>query len=153
ITAATSAMNGQPPNDLLDQRDRLLSRLSELVNVSVVDGDDGAVNVFIGSGQTLVLGTVASSLTAAPSATDASWLGVRFRDAGGEQVISSAITGGELGGLLEAHAGLLEGVRQQLGLTVTALAQAANAQQAAGFDLDGAFGQALFSIAAPRVSA
>jgi flagellar hook-associated protein 1 FlgK len=153
ITAATSAMGGQPPNDLLDERDRLLTRLSEFVNVSVVDADDGAVNVFIGSGQTLVLGSIASSLSAAPAAGDASWLEVRFRDGGGEQVINSAITGGELGGLLEAHAGLLEGVRQQLGLTATALAVAANEQQAAGFDLDGAFGAALFSVAAPRASA
>ncbi|HET8754998.1 MAG TPA: flagellar hook-associated protein FlgK [Solirubrobacteraceae bacterium] len=153
ITTATSAMNGQPPNDLLDERDRLLTRLSELVNVSVVDAGDGAVNVFIGSGQTLVLGSLASSLTAAPAAADASWLEIRFRDGGGEQVINSAITGGELGGLLEAHAGLLEGVRQQLGLTATALAAAVNAQQGAGFDLDGQFGAALFSVASPRVTA
>lgn len=153
ITAATSAMNGQPPNDLLDERDRLLGRLSQLVNVSVVDGSDGAVNVFIGSGQTLVLGSVASSLVATPSATDASWIDVRFRDGSGDQVITSAITGGEIGGLLESRAALLEGVRQQLGLTATALAYAANEQQAAGFDLGGQFGQALFSLAAPNVGA
>lgn len=153
ITSATSAMGGQPPNDLLDERDRLLTRLSELVNVSVVDADDGAVNVFIGSGQTLVLGSLASSLTAVPAAADASWLEIRFRDGATEQVINSSITGGELGGLLEAHAGLLEGVRQQLGLTATALAEAANAQQAAGFDLDGRFGAALFTVTGPRIAA
>jgi flagellar hook-associated protein 1 FlgK len=44
-------------------------------------------------------------------------------------------------------------VRQQLGLTATALAIAANDQQAAGFDLAGQFGQALFSIADPQVTA
>lgn len=153
ITAATSALNGQPPNDLLDERDRMLARLSELVNVSVVDGADGAVNVFIGSGQTLVLGNLASTLTTTPATGDASWLDIRFRDAGGDQVITSAITGGELGGLLAARSGLIEGVRQQLGLTATALAFAANGQQAAGFDLGGQFGQALFSLADPRVTA
>lgn len=153
ITAVSSALGGQPPNDLLDERDRLLGRLSELVNVSVVDGADGAVNVFIGSGQTLVLGNVASTLATTPAAGDASWLDIRFRDAGGDQVITSAITGGELGGLLAARSGLIEGVRQQLGLTATALAFAANGQQAAGFDLGGQFGQALFSLADPRVTA
>lgn len=153
ITAVSSALGGQPPNDLLDERDRLLGRLSELVNVSVVDGADGAVNVFIGSGQTLVLGNVASTLATTPAAGDASWLDIRFRDAGGDQVITPAITGGELGGLLAARSGLIEGVRQQLGLTATALAFAANGQQAAGFDLGGQFGQALFSLADPRVTA
>jgi flagellar hook-associated protein 1 FlgK len=153
ITAVSSALGGQPPNDLLDERDRLLGRLSELVNVSVVDGADGAVNVFIGSGQTLVLGNVASTLATTPAAGDASWLDIRFRDAGGDQVITSAITGGELGGLLAARSGLIEGVRQQLGLTATALAFAANGQQAAGFDLGGQFGQALFSLGDPRVTA
>lgn len=153
ITAASSALGGQPPNDLLDERDRMLTRLSELVNVSVVDGVDGAVNVFIGSGQTLVLGSQASTLTATPAADDASWLDIRFRDGGADQVITATLTGGELGGLLQARAGLLEGVRQELGLTATALAHAANGQQAAGFDLGGQFGQALFAIAAPRVTA
>lgn len=153
ITAVSSALGGQPPNDLLDERDRLLGRLSELVNVSVVDGADGAVNVFIGSGQTLVLGNVASTLATTPATDDASWLDIRFRDAGGDQVITSTITGGELGGLLAARSGLIEGVRQQLGLTATALAFAANDQQAAGFDLGGQFGQALFSLADPRVTA
>jgi len=153
ITTASSALNGQPPNDLLDERDRLLARLSELVNVSVVDGADGAVNVFIGSGQTLVLGGIASTLATTPSADDASWLDIRFRDGASDQVITSVLTGGELGGLLEARAGLLQGVRQQLGLTATALARAANDQQAAGFDLGGQFGQALFAIADPRVTA
>jgi len=123
------------------------------VNVSVVEAGDGELNVFIGSGQTLVLGRLASSLAVTPATDDATWLDIRIRDGGTDQAITSAITGGQLGGLLEVRAGLLQGARQQLGLTAMALAHAANAQQAAGFDLRGQFGQALFSIADPRVVA
>ena len=51
ITASTGMANGMQPNDLLDQRDQLIKSLSELTNVTTVMQDNGAVNVFIGSGQ------------------------------------------------------------------------------------------------------
>jgi len=64
VTAGVSA-DRPPPSDLLDQRDRLLERLSELVKVETATQNDGTLSVFIGSGQTLVLGTRASSLSVA----------------------------------------------------------------------------------------
>ncbi|MDH3429318.1 MAG: flagellar hook-associated protein FlgK, partial [Gammaproteobacteria bacterium] len=47
---------GALPNDLLDRRDALVLELSGLVSVSTIMQDDGAMNVFVGSGQSLVLG-------------------------------------------------------------------------------------------------
>ena len=55
--------SGQPPNDLLDQRDALIDELSGKVGVSVVAEGDATLNVFIGNGQPLVLGTQASQIT------------------------------------------------------------------------------------------
>ena len=55
IVVGTAQAGGQPPNDLIDQRDQLLSNLSQLVGVTTnVDGT-GALNVFVGNGQPLVL--------------------------------------------------------------------------------------------------
>ena len=51
---------GQPPNDLLDQRDRLIDELASKVSVTTVADGDRTLNVFIGNGQPLVLGTTAS---------------------------------------------------------------------------------------------
>ncbi|HTE41097.1 MAG TPA: flagellar hook-associated protein FlgK, partial [Steroidobacteraceae bacterium] len=45
---------GQPPNDLLDQRDNLIDELSTHVSVSVAKQDNGQVLVSIGNGQSLV---------------------------------------------------------------------------------------------------
>ncbi|MFX5839399.1 hypothetical protein ABTE60_19005, partial [Acinetobacter baumannii] len=45
-----------PANDLLDSRDQAILELNKLVKVSTVTQADGAVNIFIGSGQSLVLG-------------------------------------------------------------------------------------------------
>src|SRR5690242_9228382 len=53
----SQATDTQPPNDLLDKRDQLLADLNKLVRTSVVKDARGAVNVFIGNGQSLVLGT------------------------------------------------------------------------------------------------
>jgi flagellar hook-associated protein 1 FlgK len=153
IVTAGSTMNGQPPNDLLDERDRLVRRLAELVNVTTVPGDDGAVNVFIGSGQALVLGPVATTLAVGSSDLDRSRQEILLRTAGLDQVITPTITGGEIGGLLQARGELLDLGRQQLGLAATGLAFAVNDQQARGLDLQGEFGRALFSLVAPRVLA
>ena len=47
---------GQPVNDLLDQRDQLVSELNKLIKVSTSTNADGTYNVYIGSGQQLVVG-------------------------------------------------------------------------------------------------
>jgi flagellar hook-associated protein 1 FlgK len=62
IAQARGAAGGQPPNDLLDQRDQLIQELAGKVGISTVEADDGAINVFTGSGQALVLGQQAGLL-------------------------------------------------------------------------------------------
>ena len=61
--AAAIQQSGQPPNDLLDQRDALIDELSGKVSVTVVAEGDATLNVFIGNGQPLVLGNQASQVT------------------------------------------------------------------------------------------
>ena len=54
--------SGQAPNDLLDQRDQALATLSQKLQISTVQADDGSVSVFIAGGQRLVLGAQAQTL-------------------------------------------------------------------------------------------
>ncbi len=59
------AQTGASPNDLLDRRDQLVSRLNEIVGVSTSDRPDGTVQVALaGSGILLVDGTTTAQLTA-----------------------------------------------------------------------------------------
>ena len=46
--------SGHTPNDLLDQRDQLINQLSQQVQVTRLEQDDGSLNVFIGGGQSLL---------------------------------------------------------------------------------------------------
>jgi len=142
---------GSPPNDLLDARDRLILDLSEQVSVSTTIQDDGAMNVFIGSGQTLVTGGTARQLTLAGSEYDATRLTVAYQGAAGDTPLDTNSTGGSLGGLLEFRSNILDPARQSLGQTAVAFAASMNEQHASGMDLRGNLGGDLFSVAPPSV--
>jgi len=51
IVVGTAQDGGQAPNELIDQRDQLVSNLSQLVGVSTTTDSNGALNVFVGNGQ------------------------------------------------------------------------------------------------------
>src|SRR6056297_33710 len=70
VSQALAASQGQPPNDLLDQRDQLVRELAQRIDVSVVDASGGAINVMIGNGQPLVVGGSSQPLQTGASATD-----------------------------------------------------------------------------------
>jgi len=152
IETARGTYSGQPPNDLLDQRDGLIGRLSELVNVSTVTDSDGSINVFIGNGQTLVLRDFAAQLDTTPDPLDASQLEVVYQGGGTRQIVTDFLTGGEVGGLLGVRGEVIDASRRELGLVATSLAYAVNEQQAAGLDLYGALGGDMFALAPPAVA-
>ena len=152
IVVATAQGNGQPPNDLLDQRDAVVQNLNKLANVTTTVDGNGALNVFIGTGQPLVLQGTVTPLTAIPNQFNASQLEVSTAN-NGNNTLSSTITGGDLGGLLAARTDAVNPTLNQLGQIAVGLAQSANAQQNAGLDLTGNFGANLFTVAAPAVTA
>src|SRR3989338_2582026 len=66
IISASATNNGAQPNDLLDERDRLIRQLSEKVSVTAVQQHDGAMNIFVGNGQGLVVGSQTTRLEVRP---------------------------------------------------------------------------------------
>jgi flagellar hook-associated protein 1 FlgK len=143
---------GQVPNDLLDRRDELVRQLAEKVAVTTVPQDDGALNVFIGNGQTLVLGALATDLSVSRDAYDATRYEVAFTVGGTTTVISDALTGGTLGGALQFRNEILDGAQNTLGRVAMALSSSMNDQHQLGMDLTGALGGDFFyDIAASSV--
>lgn len=149
IVSAQSSFSGQPPNDLLDKRDTILTQLSQYTNVTTTSDADGALNVFIGNGQALVLRNVSQTLTATPSSFDPSKLDISYSGSGGT-TITQLLSGGELGGLFQVRDQILDPTRNQLGLVAVGLATSVNAQQAAGLDLTGQLGSDFFSVSGPQ---
>jgi len=150
IVTGTAEGGGVAPNDLIDQRDALVSSLSQLVGVSTTADKSGALNVFVGNGQPLVLEGVTTTLTTVPNQFNASELEVSTAT-DGNNPISAVITSGDLGGLLAARNTAVNPAINQLGQIANALSASANAQQNSGFDLSGNTGANLFSVASPLV--
>jgi flagellar hook-associated protein 1 FlgK len=148
IVVGTAQDGGQPPNELLDQRDQLVSNLSQLVGVSTTTDPNGALNVFVGNGQPLVLQGQTTALTTVPNEFNASQLEISTSTSNGNS-ISSSITSGDLGGLLSARAQVINPALNQLGQVATAFSQTVNSQQAQGMDLSGKLGANIFSVGAP----
>lgn len=153
IQTGVARTGGQPPNDLLDQRDRLLDELSKKVAVNAVKQDGGAMNVFIGNGQPLVLGSVASELSTVQDQFDSTRLGLSMRTQGGDVDITRNISGGSLGGLLDFRREQLDPARNALGRISLALATVVNDQHVQGLDLSGNPGSAFFGVGAPETLA
>jgi flagellar hook-associated protein 1 FlgK len=152
ISQATAQSNGQPPNDLLDQRDQLLRTLGGAVGISSTINADGSANVFVGNGQALVLGNSANRLSVQADAYGQSQ-DIVLNTGSTKSVLTGQISGGTLGGLLDTQRELLGPAMNQLGQLAVSLASAVNAQHQQGMDQYGQMGGALFNIAPPLVSA
>lgn len=126
------------PNDLLDQRDEALRKLSELTSIQVVKQNDGNVNVFIGNGQPLVVGQKVSKFDVRDGGQIYLTNGVQTAD------VTEQISGGQLGGLLQFREDVLNPAMNELGRVAIVLADQFNQLQQQGLDMDGDYGQLLF---------
>jgi flagellar hook-associated protein 1 len=160
INAAST--QGQPPNQLLDQRDQAISSLSSLVGVQVVANSTGD-SVFMPNGQALVVGTTSYNLGTAPSLSNPSENSITYLGAAGTTPTAATTTyltdskmqnaGGTLGGLIQFRTQSLDPAEAQLGAIATSFAAQVNSQNELGLDLNGNAGAALFSVAPPAVIA
>lgn len=143
IMDAVGKTSGQQlPNELMDQRDLLLSKISEKMDISVVPQPDGSFSVFTQQGQPLVLGTNASSLSLQGASNDPSRLQIMLN---GEDITGN-LTGGEIYGNIRFRDEMLDPAQNQLGLLATGLAVEFNKVHQDGYDLNGDAGLAFFDL-------
>ncbi|MFP5463697.1 MAG: flagellar hook-associated protein FlgK [Gammaproteobacteria bacterium] len=153
INLRIAAAGTAPPNDLLDGRDRMIGELATKIAVQVVPLADGTVNVLIGTGQSVVTGTQAFTLTTGGGPYDPSRPEIYHTGSSGTGAISEQLTGGELGGLLDFRRQVLDPARASIGRVVTSVAVAGNAQHRLGLDAYGELGGDLWAdlSGAPQV--
>lgn len=149
---ARASGTGQPPNDLLDRRDALVSGISGLLQVTSRENPDGTVSLFGAGGHGLVVGGAVAQLGLQADPLDPASSRLVLRTPGSDIPLSSALMGGgELAGMLRFRDQDLVSARDALGQLAAALASAYNTQHAAGVDLLGAPGGDLFQAGAPVV--
>lgn len=156
IVRATAIAQGQPPNDLLDQRDNLIRDINKEIRVSVVPESNGSYNVFIGTGQPLVVGTQSYKfVTDDVSTEDPERITVSMQAPNGAsvEIPETLLQGGQLGGLLAFRRETLDVAQNALGKVALAIGMTFNNQHHMGLDLQGSFGLDFFEIPQPQVLA
>jgi flagellar hook-associated protein 1 len=142
---AIASSNGQKPNDLLDARDEAIRQLSTYIGVTVVPQDDNTLNLFVGSGQPLVVGSNANRLEAAKGVADPTRFEVEFVSGNSRQNVTSLLSGGELGGLIRYRAETLDTTLNSVGRLALAVTDQVNSQLGQGLDLKGQVGAKLYT--------
>lgn len=150
IIEQSISTTGNMPNDLMDQRDQLVSELSKQIKTTIVPQNQGTYNVFVGNGLPLVVGKDTYNLVTTTSPTDPSRIEVAYQSASKTTVLgASSLAGGAIGGLVQFRAESLDVVQNQIGQIAVALAGTFNAQHAQGLDRNGNPGGQLFNIPTP----
>ncbi len=147
LTQQIAQLNGQISNlqnvgenagSFIDQRTQAIDQLSSLVDVSVIPSDN-TLSLTTANGAPLVTAQLSFQLQ-----TQTTPSGLHDVYSQGAD-ISSQITSGQLGGTLQARDQQIPAIQTQLDTLAAGLANAVNAVQVAGFDLNGKAGTNLFT--------
>jgi flagellar hook-associated protein 1 FlgK len=142
IVYQRGASGGQPPNDLLDQRDTALADLAKLVDISTYTSDDGVINVFMGNGQNLVVGFGTQQIKVVGNVYDRNVQEVTYQ--GSDVPVTELLTGGKLGGLFNVRDDVVFSAGRELGRIGISIAETFNEQHRQGMDINGAIGLDFF---------
>jgi flagellar hook-associated protein 1 FlgK len=144
----SAASGGQPPNDLLDARQRAVDELAELTGAKVTATGSGDVLLSLPGGGGLVNGDRAASLTVSPDPANDGHLQVMLQPADGTppRPLSNTQIGGQIGGVLAARDGALKTAMDDLDQLAFELAGAMNTVHAAGVGADSSTGNNLFDV-------
>jgi len=148
---ARSASSGQKPNDLLDQRDKLLQNLSSLTSFTTVEATTGAITLYLGdtaSGQKLIGTEGAHQLGALKTGAR---LDIAF-DPNSNPSITTQIKSGTIAGLLDFRREATS-LLQNVDRLAVGFANSVNQQHMLGVDQDGNAGKEMFSAESLKAQA
>ena len=137
-----SQLSGQGQNvgTVQDQIGQDELNLSKLTSISITH-TEGVDSITTGNGTPLVLGTQSYALRTSPGSNGLD----QVLDASG-QTITSTLSGGDLGGTIEARDTAIPALLTQLDTLANQFATAINAAQATGYNQNGTAGAALFTV-------
>jgi flagellar hook-associated protein 1 len=130
---------GEDVNTLVDQRDQAISQLSELIDVSTVQSDNG-LTLTTSAGVPLVVGGQSYALSTQQDSS-----GVQHIFSLGTDV-TDKLTSGKIAGLLEARDQKIPTLLSNLDTLAAGLASGMNTAQGQGTDLSGAKGGNFFVV-------
>lgn len=143
-----AGLNGTP-NDLLDQRDRLIQELGQEVQITTLKGKDGMISVMLGGREPLVSGNQAYGMEVRAGSPDPQQTELYLTSPNNPdqatRIKGSQSLGGELGALFHYRDQVLGPNLSDMGKTAIAIADAFNEVQKQGVDLNGLAGKNFFT--------
>lgn len=145
---AGSSLDSAASMHLRDEQKVILDELTALVDLDAIERADGGVDLAIGNGRALVVGSTSMPLEAraqGPDGTSALY--------SGDYAITTEITGGRLGGLLQVRDQYISDYEDRLDELAFQVAVEVNAVHTGGFDSTGTVGGAFFTTTATSAGA
>ena len=150
---STNEVNNEIYLQMLDERDRLIDKLSSLVNVNVVEANDGTYEVYLDQGMLLANGDVYAVLNEEINQFDSTRREIymsytNIADSGHDHSyvqLSVDNVGGSLGGYLNATQEIRLTMKE-LGKLAASFSDAINVQNKAGFTLENIAGDKLINL-------
>jgi flagellar hook-associated protein 1 FlgK len=133
---------------LEDARQAAIAQLSTYIGVDQATSENNGITLTTGSGQVLVGGNVAYTLSTATVGG-----AVHVFSTASSQDITSKITGGQLGGVIAARDTILPSISTSLDTLAASIATSVNAQSASGTDGNGNTGSAIFTTSSTGAGA
>ncbi|WP_418608584.1 flagellar hook-associated protein FlgK [Pseudoalteromonas sp. US3C1013] len=129
--------NKQSTAELKDNRERLVNQLSGHIGVSIVERDNGFIDISTLSGAPLVVGSKAASISVNGTTVTSNFIGQEFT--------LDKNVGGQFGGLISVDNDVIKPTLATLNSLVADLADDMNDALQSGFDLNNDPGEALFT--------
>ncbi|ALQ54192.1 Lateral flagellar hook-associated protein [Pseudoalteromonas issachenkonii] len=129
--------NNQSTAELKDNRERLVNQLSGHIGVSIVERDNGFIDISTLSGAPLVVGSKAASISVNGTTVTSNFIGQEFT--------LDKNVGGQFGGLISVDNDVIKPTLATLNSLVADLADDMNDALQSGFDLNNDPGEALFT--------
>lgn len=145
---ANSLSNGgQPPNDLLDQREKAIKELGQYMDIKTFRQEDGRIDIHTGNGRyPLISDNTLTTLNADLTDYKNENRIEVYMQIGGQKVeVSDNIKGGQLGGVLDFRNNLLDRSMNEMGVALNGLVASTNWQHYQGYDQNGNPGQDFFT--------
>ncbi|MGE5294671.1 MAG: flagellar hook-associated protein FlgK [Solirubrobacterales bacterium] len=125
------SISGGAANNLADNRDHLVSQLSQLTSIQTQERDNGIVDISVG-GVAVVSGTAAIEIAIEMQADES-------LDVSVSGTSSVSIGGGELGGLMALKNELIPGIESQLDTLAQGIINSVNGYHVQGLGEEGSF--------------
>jgi len=131
---------GSVASSLRDQRQEYVNELSELLDVSYYEADDGAYYVSVAAGHSLVSGNAPQALSAVPGGIHG-----HFEVRSGANNLTALISGGEISGFVQIRDQKIPDYLEDLDTLANAIINQVNTQHSLGTDLLGNAGINFFN--------